>query len=369
MIPREILEKPYQPYGDSPTIKSYTLWSLYDEYYKELARGEIGIGGDSPVPEGYDVVLAGTGIMSTKFNVSKTQPLGIINPRASKPLEIHYYLLRNAYRLTLSNTSIRVASTIPDQKSITPQHLVVNVSGKTSILLDILGDSSRSLRSLVVEVNVEPNSILDLVVIARDTLFAPSLIVVGVRGEEYSTIKTTYYVRPGVMTRLEIKELLDGRGAEAYTRGIVVSRNNERLDNIVDLINRGADTYSHHLFTALLYGDSIVAQRGTGKIASSAVNAGVEYYSEGLIRSPNALFIGQPRLEIDTGNVRVARHAARNTHILPEQVFYLQTRGIDRMRAELMITEGFLLRGIISRYAEEVIKPLIVGELRKTINP
>lgn len=369
MIPREILEKPYQPYGDSPTIKSYTLWSLYDEYYRELARGGIGVGGDSPVPDGYDVVIAGTRFVSDKINASRTRPLGIINPGASKPLQIHYHLLGKAYRLNLSNTNIRIASTIPDQKSFTPQHLVINASGKTSILLDVIGGFSRSLRSLVVEVNVEKNSLLDLVIINRDTKYAPSYIVVGVRGEDYSTIKTTYYTRPGPMTRLEIKNLLDGRGAEAYTRGIAVSRNNERLDNIVDLINRGADTYSHHLFTALLRESSIIAQRGTGKITVSAVNAGVEYYSEGLIQSPNALFIGQPRLEIDTGNVRIAKHAAHNMHILPEQVFYLETRGIDKMRAELMITEGFLLRRIISRYAMEIIKPLVVGELRKIINP
>ncbi len=355
MIPVEILRLPYEPYSVSPTIKEYTMWKFFDEYYRALANNEIIVGGEAPAPNGYDIVYAGTRIvsMTDDVDVVESNPLGIINPHRDKATLIHYYLRPKTYRIQVDGEEKHIAFTIPVEKTITPQHLVVSASGSSRLHVDVLGGESRSLRSMVLEIGVEEDSRLELYVNVEDTANAPSLIMIGARLAEKSKLEIYYMVRPGKMTRLILTTVADGRDSRVNVRGTTIATGTSRLDNIVDLIDRAENTYSTLVFTGLAYDQSQIAQRGVGKITEEARDAGVEYYSEALILSRDARFYAQPRLEIDNGRIKTAKHAAHNTHILPDQVFYLETRGIPRDEAQKMIIKGFLTKQIESRYARK----------------
>ncbi len=353
MIPRQLLREPYQVYGDSPTIKSYTDWRLYDEYYEKLADGKLGAG--------YGRILVED---SGRISIGEGMPYGIIGP-VTKPLKIHYSLNPRTRRLMIKDAGVNVKLFIPEEEYVVPQHLVVEASGSSSLKIDVIGGGSRSLRSLVVEINVDDSSSLDLLINVWDTNNAPSYMVFGLRGGRDSRIRTIYYIRPGLMTHLELRGFMDGFGARHIVRGITIAGGRERLDNIVDLVNRASRTYSKLVYTAVLADGSVVAQRGTGRIGSTAYGSGVEYYSEGLMLGGETVFMGQPRLEIDNGDVMVARHAAHNTHILDNQIFYLQSRGLDEESAKFMIVKGFLLKEINDPLKRAYYESMVNMELLK----
>ncbi len=342
----ELLRKPYQEYGVSPTIKSYTLWSLYDEYIKGYIEGRIGLGGRSSVKiKDYDIILNGIDIIvnNAEINVVERKPLGIINPYTDKLVMFHYMLLNRVHSIIFKNGDYKILSIIPSNKSITPQHLILEIKGDVNLYIDIEGNNSYSLRSFYTEIFIHDSSRLNLFVTLRDTINAPSDIVIGIRAGSYSKLNYVYIVNPGLMSRFNNLLTLNGNNTYAYIRGIGLA-SNSKLDNIFDVVEYGKNNFSYYLFTSALIKGSIIAQRGIGRIEEGADNSGIEYYSEALLLDKDSHAYLQPKLEINTGKVSYARHHARNVHVLPEQIFYLQTRGIDRINAENMIVRGYLLQ-------------------------
>jgi Fe-S cluster assembly protein SufD len=55
-----------------------------------------------------------------------------------------------------------------------------------------------------------------------------------------------------------------------------------------------------------------------------------------------------PNLEIETGNIQGAGHSASTGRFDPEQLFYLQSRGLSEAEARRMVVRGFFAT-ILSR--------------------
>ncbi|WP_052833720.1 SufD family Fe-S cluster assembly protein [Staphylothermus hellenicus] len=348
MIPQSLLKEPYQYYGDSPTIKKYTLWKLYDYYIVKLAKNQIPLGGSSgKFSEEYDIVYDGTSVKSNRAELYETKPLGIISPMKDKLSKIHYYLIKShAYRVVLRNGDYKLLFTAPLYEAVIPQHLIIDVYGKTSLELDLDYKNTRSLRSTFIELHLHDSSKLNLLINLNDSINSPSNINIGIKQEKYTLLNLLYLTIAGKMTRFTITDLLDGEDSESNIRGTVFTTKQNRIDNITDIVSRNRDTYSKYLFTSLVSDKGVVGQRGVGKIYDNAWGSGIEYYSEALLLSDDAKAYLQPRLEIDTGDVKIAKHAARNIHILPEQIFYLQTRGIDYDSARKLVITGYLIKEI-----------------------
>ena len=239
--------------------------------------------------------------------------------------------------------------------------MALDIKGNTTLKIVIDGESSKAYRSLFVEINIHTNSHLDLLIILKENnIEAPSNIDIGIRLEKYTHLNMLNLLRPGKMTRYNSTIILDGEYSEAYSRGIALLKNNNRIDHTMNLVNRARETYSNYLFTGIAMNESVIAQRGLGKITSKAYGSGVEYYSEALIMDTNAKAYLQLRLEIDTGNVSIAKHAAKNVHILPEQIFYLQSRGISKSDAEKLIIIGYLTKQIpLHKYKGQILSEIL----------
>ncbi|HDZ35729.1 MAG TPA: Fe-S cluster assembly protein SufD, partial [Thermococcus sp.] len=101
-ITREALETlTYQKYGDSPTIKSYTNWKLFEEN-SPLRLSTEAEARDVPI-EGH-VVLSGS---EAEFNLPagvelSEGTLGLSQPEESRILGFHFYALKKAYRLKIT---------------------------------------------------------------------------------------------------------------------------------------------------------------------------------------------------------------------------------------------------------------------------
>jgi Fe-S cluster assembly protein SufD len=80
---------------------------------------------------------------------------------------------------------------------------------------------------------------------------------------------------------------------------------------------------------------------GKIKIRKAAQKAQSDQLTRSLLLSKNCQAINKPQLEIDADDVK-ATHGATYGNLLDEEIFYLQSRGISKKDAEVLLTKGFV---------------------------
>jgi Fe-S cluster assembly scaffold protein SufB len=80
---------------------------------------------------------------------------------------------------------------------------------------------------------------------------------------------------------------------------------------------------------------------GKIKIRKNAQKAQSDQLSRSLLLSKNCRAINKPQLEIDADDVK-ATHGAAYGNLQDEEIFYLQSRGISKLQAEVLLTKGFV---------------------------
>lgn len=71
--------------------------------------------------------------------------------------------------------------------------------------------------------------------------------------------------------------------------------------------------------------------------------------------------VAEPKLEIEANEVK-ASHAATVGKIDPEELFYLQSRGLTKKEAEKLIVDGFLSE-VVSRIEDPILVSKLQGKL------
>lgn len=97
---------------------------------------------------------------------------------------------------------------------------------------------------------------------------------------------------------------------------------------------------------AIFNGNILITPKGT--------QTNAEQRNRNMILSENAVIDTLPKLEIATDDVQCA-HGASVASVDPEQVYYLESRGISKNEAEEMIIEGFT-NTVVDRLATESLR-------------
>ena len=85
-----------------------------------------------------------------------------------------------------------------------------------------------------------------------------------------------------------------------------------------------------------------------------------------LLVSPKAHADAIPGLEIEADDVRCT-HAAAIAQIDPEQVFYLNSRGLSSALAKRLVIEGFMAE-LVERFEEGPIREAMAGALERRLH-
>jgi len=161
------------------------------------------------------------------------------------------------------------------------------------------------------------------------------------RLERGAALVTALATLGGARAKLDVGAVLAGREAESELYGVVLGEARQHLDH---------HTVHHHVAPAtrstidlrvVLTGRARSAYTGLIRIEDGA--GGAEAYQENrnLLLSETCRAETIPELEILTEDVRCT-HGATVAPLDGEQVFYLESRGLDRPAAERLIVRGFL---------------------------
>jgi len=132
-----------------------------------------------------------------------------------------------------------------------------------------------------------------------------------------------------------------GAGAELTLKGVYLVGQGEHADNQVCIEHAVAHGSSEQQFRGIVGGDGRGVFNGRIHIHPGARQTSAELVNNNLLLSADAEIDTKPELEIYNDDVKCS-HGATVGQLNEAGVFYLQSRGIARADAELMLSLGFV---------------------------
>jgi Fe-S cluster assembly protein SufD len=169
-------------------------------------------------------------------------------------------------------------------------------------------------------------------------------------------------VSGGALTRRQMFVKLVGEEAKVALGGLALLAGSRRADTTLQVVHAAPRGTSREFYRAIVADDGIGVFQGKVVVESAAQKTDGAMKSQAILLSPRAQMNAKPELEIFADDV-VCGHGATVSALDPEQVFYLQTRGIPTGEAEAMLLEAFG-QDAIERFGAPGMVPALTGSLR-----
>lgn len=154
--------------------------------------------------------------------------------------------------------------------------------------------------------------------------------------------------------RNETKVLLTAEQARTQVNAAYLMNGWATLDTTTDIEHLSAYTFSEQLVKGVVGGDARGVFQGKIHIAPHAVKTEGKQTHRALLLSDTAEIDCKPELEIFADDVKCS-HGAASGELDEEQLFYMQSRGIDREEAKQILIDAYL-DDVISRVENEAIR-------------
>ena len=158
-----------------------------------------------------------------------------------------------------------------------------------------------------------------------------------------------------------LEVFLRGDHSRVEILGAVLGRGQDRFNLDVKTIHQGVGTSAYTHVRGVLFDESYVSFSGLIRIDKGANKTSSLLENRVLVLGEKARAESIPSLEIEADDVK-ASHAATVGKIDPDQLFYLQSRGIELKTAVRMIVDGFF-DPILSKIDDEKLVARIKGDL------
>jgi len=158
---------------------------------------------------------------------------------------------------------------------------------------------------------------------------------------------------------------LVGEGAEAYILGILLGNEGQCVLNTLQ-DHQAPNTKSDLLVRTILGGDAVFNYQGKIVIEREAQQSNAYQRNENILLSNHARVDTKPELEILANDVRCT-HGATVGKLDAEQVFYLQSRGLELMDAERLMLKGFLER-VVKRLPDDKVQRRLQTWIEKELS-
>jgi len=145
----------------------------------------------------------------------------------------------------------------------------------------------------------------------------------------------------GTFSRSEVTTEIHGEGNSVDMMGIYLAGAGQHFDFRTLQDHAAAHSTSDLLYKGALKDNARTVYSGQIRVRPEGRETDAYQTNRNLILSDNAMANSKPELEIENNDVRCS-HAASVGQMDQNEVFYLQSRGIDRVTAERLLVKGFL---------------------------
>ena len=169
-------------------------------------------------------------------------------------------------------------------------------------------------------------------------------------------------VAGGALARRQVFAAHQGPRAKIALGGLALLHGKRHADNTLVVEHGAPSGQSREFFRHIVADEAVGVFQGKVIVKPRAQKTDGGMKSQAILLSPNATMNNKPELEIFADDV-VCGHGATVGALDPEQVFYLQARGIPRAEAEAMLLEAFGVEAI-DRVGDETIAEALRERMR-----
>jgi Fe-S cluster assembly protein SufD len=246
-------------------------------------------------------------------------------------------------------------------------HIMVHVDeGATLTLLMKSGSknqtSRQSLQTCNMEIVLEKNARLKFIELQNFDSQVWNLTQERAVLGEKAEMEWIFGVIGSQMTKSSIEVCLNGEGSSARSSGFYFSNLNQHFDLETRIQHKAPSTTSNFVYKGVLLDQSRSVWQGMIHVAPEAVKADGYQGNQNLLLSHEARADSIPALEILADDVQCS-HGATVGSLDPDQLFYLESRGITPQDAQRLIVEGFF-----APVLDKINDPEIQQDINKAIS-
>jgi Fe-S cluster assembly protein SufD len=183
--------------------------------------------------------------------------------------------------------------------------------------------------------------------------------------EQEATVRIVNIGLGGRFAKTRVEASLRGPGASAELKGLFFGSGEQFFDYHTLQSHLVGNTTSDLLFKGALRDSARSVYAGLIRIEKGAQHSDAYQANRNLLLSKSANAYSIPMLEIMNNDVRCT-HGATIAPVDPEQIFYLESRGIPHAAAERMIVHGFFGQ-VLDRIPVGQARDLVEQELETRI--
>jgi Fe-S cluster assembly protein SufD len=253
---------------------------------------------------------------------------------------------------------IQIINLVRSDEDIFNQHRNLIIVGKnaeaTLIVCDHTLSPQKFLTNAVTEIFVGENSHFDIIRVQNEHNNAGKITHTFIHQERSSYASSNNITLHGGLVRNSTHHYLGGEGAECQSLGLYLADKFQHVDNYVNVDHAVPNCTSNQLFKGVL--DDMATGAFNGRIYVHKDAQGTMAYQKNnnILLTDDAKMDSKPQLEIYADDVKCS-HGATVGQLDENALFYLQSRGINKREARLMLMFGF---------AHEVIQNIKVDPLR-----
>ncbi|HEU0066120.1 MAG TPA: SufD family Fe-S cluster assembly protein, partial [Sphingomonas sp.] len=161
-------------------------------------------------------------------------------------------------------------------------------------------------------------------------------------------------------SRFDASLTLNGEGAFAEFGGALLTRGDQRQECAVSVRHAAPNGQSHQLWRAVAADRSVASLAARVEVARHAQKTDGEQSLRGLLLKRTATVNLKPELEIFADDVKCA-HGATVGELDQRALFYMESRGIPRPRAQALLTRAFVADAL-DRIAHQTVRDVLAAD-------
>ncbi len=178
-----------------------------------------------------------------------------------------------------------------------------------------------------------------------------------------SRFRTDFLSFGGELVRNDVNTYLDGEGIDCTMNGLYVARGHQHIDNHTNIDHAMPHCDSHELYKGILAGRARAVFNGKIHVHPDAQKTDAKQSNGCMLLSDDAQINSNPQLEIYADDVKCT-HGAAVGQIDEDAVFYLRSRGIDKIKARHMLIHAFAGQ-VIDQIKVEALRDRLAGDLKE----
>jgi Fe-S cluster assembly protein SufD len=262
--------------------------------------------------------------------------------------ELNMSLAPCSYSLTVaSGKKVEAANIIHvlngDQNESILTSLVINAepSSESSFLEIFLNENEEKVQSFTLtKINCEANAKLSHTKAVLAHLSHTHIGKVKADLARDALLYSLTFCAAGSVNRNNLEVNINGVGAHATVNGLYTARGEQHQDNFIHIHHRAAHTTSEQIFKGIMDDNSRGAFTGKVVIHRDAQQVDATQLNKNLLLSNKAHVDTRPQIEVYADDVKCG-HGATVGQINQEEVFYLESRGIQKLKAQKILCHAF----------------------------